>query len=169
MKAHAISAAMLMVNVAYASATVRISDDAGGQIGDYAAKYRALRSSGETVMIDGICASACTMPLGTIPRNRICVTRRAILAFTVPVIRRRQGMWPAARAPKYCGRIIPPTYASGSVDMADYDREPATETSAPIARSRNRLWSNRCRLKPGLNERAVVFDRHGSGNHGTSL
>jgi hypothetical protein len=81
MKAHAISAAMLMVNVAYASATVRISDDAGGQIGDYAAKYRALRSSGETVMIDGICASACTMPLGTIPRNRICVTRRAILAF----------------------------------------------------------------------------------------
>jgi hypothetical protein len=81
MKVHAISAAMPMVNIAYASATVRISDDAGGEIGDYVAKYRALRSSGETVIIDGICASACTMLLGTIPRNRICVTPRAPLAF----------------------------------------------------------------------------------------
>ena len=32
-------------------------------------------------MIDGTCASACTMLLGVIPRNRICVTPRAVLAF----------------------------------------------------------------------------------------
>jgi hypothetical protein len=77
----AASIAILMMNIAYASAAARISDDTGGRIGDYITKYRALRSSGERVMIDGMCASACTMLLGTIPRDRICVTPRAILAF----------------------------------------------------------------------------------------
>jgi hypothetical protein len=82
MKTRAVLAAMfLMTGIAAASATVRISDDSGGQIGDYLAKYSALRLSGERVEIDGTCASACTMLLGTIPRNRICVTPRAVLEF----------------------------------------------------------------------------------------
>ena len=82
MKARAVAAAMLLtMNVASALATVKISDDRGGQIGDYLAKYHALRENGERVMIDGTCASACTMLLGVIPRNRICVTPRAVLAF----------------------------------------------------------------------------------------
>jgi hypothetical protein len=33
------------------------------------------------VAIDGTCASACTLLLGVIPHNRICVTPRAVLAF----------------------------------------------------------------------------------------
>jgi hypothetical protein len=41
----------------------------------------ALRHSGERVVIDGPCLSACTMILGVIPRDRICVTRRARLGF----------------------------------------------------------------------------------------
>jgi hypothetical protein len=82
MKARAALAAMFLVtSIAAASATVRISDDSGGQIGDYLAKFRALRASGERVEIDGTCASACTMLLGTIPRNRICVTPGARLVF----------------------------------------------------------------------------------------
>jgi len=82
MKARAAFAAMLLVtSVAAASATVRISDDPGGQIGDYLTKFRALRLSGERVEIDGTCASACTMLLGTVPRSRICVTPRAVLEF----------------------------------------------------------------------------------------
>jgi hypothetical protein len=82
MKARAALAAMLLMSsIAAASATVRISDDSGGQIGDYLAKFSALRSSGEQIEIDGTCASACTMLLGTIPRNRICVTPRAVLEF----------------------------------------------------------------------------------------
>ena len=36
---------------------------------------------GERVVIDGPCLSACTLLLSTIPNNRICVTRRAILGF----------------------------------------------------------------------------------------
>jgi hypothetical protein len=44
-------------------------------------RYEALRKSGQRVAIDGTCASACTLLLGVIPHNRICVTPRAVLAF----------------------------------------------------------------------------------------
>src|SRR5215204_1572565 len=64
-----------------AAATVRIVRDAGGQIGPYLESLVALRSSGERVIIDGPCLSACTMILGVIPRDRICVTSRARLGF----------------------------------------------------------------------------------------
>jgi hypothetical protein len=77
----AATAILLTMSVSPVLATVRISDDRGGQIGDYLAKYHALRENGERVEIDGTCASACTMLLGVIPRNRICVTPRAVLAF----------------------------------------------------------------------------------------
>jgi hypothetical protein len=82
MKVRVAAAAMLLaMNVSSAFAAVRISDDRGGQIGDYLDKYHALRESGDRVEIDGTCASACTMLLGVIPRNRICVTPRAVLAI----------------------------------------------------------------------------------------
>lgn len=76
-----LAAMVLMVSTLPVCATVRIFDDYGGEIGNYLAKYHALRVSGERVVIDGICASACTMLLGAIPRNRICVTSRATLSF----------------------------------------------------------------------------------------
>jgi hypothetical protein len=59
----------------------RILDDSGGRIGSYLTRYEALRKSGHHVAIDGTCASACTLLLGVIPHNRICVTPRAVLAF----------------------------------------------------------------------------------------
>ena len=64
-----------------ASATIRIAGDGGGQIGAYLQRHKAMRQSGERVVIDGPCLSACTMVLGAIPRNRICVTSRALLGF----------------------------------------------------------------------------------------
>jgi hypothetical protein len=64
-----------------ASATIRIAGDGGGQIGAYLQRHEAMRQSGERVVIDGPCLSACTMVLGAIPRNRICVTPRAVLGF----------------------------------------------------------------------------------------
>jgi hypothetical protein len=75
---------MLLLVTTYvgpARATLRISDDRGGQIGAYLARYEALRKAGERVEIDGLCASACTMLFGIIPANRICVTPQAILQF----------------------------------------------------------------------------------------
>jgi hypothetical protein len=64
-----------------ASAVVRITGDFGGQIGPYLETLAAIRDSGQRVVIDGPCLSACTMVLGVIPRERICVTRRARLGF----------------------------------------------------------------------------------------
>jgi hypothetical protein len=60
---------------------VRIASDPGGEIGPYMAKLDALRNSGQSVIIDGPCLSACTMVLGVIPRDRLCVTPRARLGF----------------------------------------------------------------------------------------
>ena len=74
-------AALAALWVSSAAATVRIVSDTGGQIGPYLENLAALRASGERVVIDGPCLSACTMVLGVIPRNRICVTRRARLGF----------------------------------------------------------------------------------------
>ena len=62
-------------------AVVRIKDDVGGRIGKYVEAYSAVRNSGEMVIIDGACLSACTLVLGIVPRNRICVTNRATLGF----------------------------------------------------------------------------------------
>lgn len=64
-----------------AAATVQITDDQGGKIGDYWSRYMALRASGEQVVIDGKCVSACTMVLGIVPQDRICVTPKAVLGF----------------------------------------------------------------------------------------
>ena len=75
-------AAMMAVSVtAPASATMRISEDRGGQIGHYLQAFAMLRTSGERVVIDGNCLSACTLLLGLIPRNRMCATPRARLGF----------------------------------------------------------------------------------------
>jgi hypothetical protein len=76
-----IVAIMLALAVSPASATKRISDDPGGQLGPYLQKLAVLRSSGEQVVIDGKCLSACTMVLGVIPHDHICVTSRAQLGF----------------------------------------------------------------------------------------
>ena len=75
-------AAMFLVAGAGASqALVRIANDRGGQIGRYVDRYEKLRASGQPIIIDGLCASACTIVLGTIPYNKICVTPKANLAF----------------------------------------------------------------------------------------
>jgi hypothetical protein len=63
------------------AAIVRIGNDPGGQIGVYWSRYMALRDSKDRVMIDGKCASACTLVLGLVPARRICVTKNARFGF----------------------------------------------------------------------------------------
>ena len=64
-----------------ASADYRITRDHGGLVDQYKVKYASIRDRGERVVIDGICNSACTLVLGIVPLNRICVTPRASLGF----------------------------------------------------------------------------------------
>ncbi|MBB4369256.1 hypothetical protein GGD63_002044 [Bradyrhizobium sp. cir1] len=74
-------AALMIAGSRSSDAAVRITDDRGGLIGKYIYKYERLRASGQSVIIDGFCASACTIVLATLPSTRICVTSRAELAF----------------------------------------------------------------------------------------
>ena len=52
-----LAAMLLLAGVGTSHAVVRIANDRGGQIGRYVERYEQLRASGQTVMIDGLCAS----------------------------------------------------------------------------------------------------------------
>ena len=64
-----------------AHAEVRILASPGGEVGPFLDLFERVRESGERVVIDGPCLSACTLVLSMVPAERICVTRRAILGF----------------------------------------------------------------------------------------
>ncbi len=82
MRARLIAAAVISaLTVTSASATVIISNDIGGKMQDYMARFRQVRDSGEPVVIAGTCVSACTMVLGLVPSDRICATHNAVLGF----------------------------------------------------------------------------------------
>src|SRR5262245_48905704 len=71
----------LYAGIAAAHAEVRILSSPGGQVGPFLELFEKVRESGERVVIDGPCLSACTLVLMTVPGDRICVTRRAVLGF----------------------------------------------------------------------------------------
>ena len=78
-----LSSAMLlgMMATAPARAEVRILSSPGGEVGRFLQLFEELRASGERIVIDGPCYSACTLVLSAVPAHRICVTRRAVLGF----------------------------------------------------------------------------------------
>jgi hypothetical protein len=76
-----LAAIALCAAVSPASAEIRILASPGGQVGPFIELFDKVRESGERVVIDGPCLSACTLVLMTVPTERICVTRRAVLGF----------------------------------------------------------------------------------------
>jgi hypothetical protein len=81
-----------------ARAVTRIADDMGGPLGDYLLRFSAIRDSGEQIIIDGSCFSACTLVTALIPRDKICITEQAILGFHAGWFRNNAGQ-----------RVISPT------------------------------------------------------------
>ncbi|WP_456763171.1 hypothetical protein [Bradyrhizobium sp. USDA 4011] len=73
--------AALLPGVSGAQADVRILASPGGEVGPFIELFDKVRESGERVVIDGPCLSACTLVLSMVPGDRICVTRRAVLGF----------------------------------------------------------------------------------------
>jgi hypothetical protein len=59
----------------------QISNDSGGLIDTYVQKFTRIRDSGERIVVDGQCLSACTLVLALVPRDRICVTPNAVFGF----------------------------------------------------------------------------------------
>jgi hypothetical protein len=70
-----------LLATAPASAEIRIIQSPGGQVGPFLDLFEKVRESGERVVIDGPCLSACTLVLSIVPGERICVTKRAVLGF----------------------------------------------------------------------------------------
>jgi hypothetical protein len=64
-----------------ARADIRILASPGGEVGSFLKLFEKVRASGERVVIDGPCLSACTLVLDVVPEDRICVTKRAVLGF----------------------------------------------------------------------------------------
>jgi hypothetical protein len=77
----ALLAILLSALASPAVAEIRILASPGGEVGPFLDLFAQVRASGERVVIDGPCLSACTLVLSAVPNNRICVTRRAVLGF----------------------------------------------------------------------------------------
>src|ERR1700678_4210236 len=74
---------------------VRILSSRGGKISEFIDMFEHLRKSGDRVVIDGPCLSACTLVLSAVPSKRICVTRRAVLGFHAARLIDRRGRFHA--------------------------------------------------------------------------
>jgi hypothetical protein len=76
-----LAVALWAIAAVLARAEVRILASPGGEVGPFLSLFEKVRASGERVVIDGPCLSACTLVLSVVPEDRICVTRRAVLGF----------------------------------------------------------------------------------------
>ena len=103
-----------------AFAEVHIIDDPGGEVSEYVKKFQELREAGEHFVIDGACLSACTLFTGIIPRDHVCVTRRAVLGFHTASIfdDARHALVPNPKARRRSCASTRPKSETGSAAMA---------------------------------------------------
>jgi hypothetical protein len=103
-----LGAALAFVSAAPAASVV-ITSDKGGQIGAYVTRFSKVRRSGERVVIDGVCLSACTIVVGMIPPERLCATRKAVLGFHAAWFPDGDGgMIPSREATQVLMKFYPP-------------------------------------------------------------
>ncbi len=80
---------LVLLSGSPAAADYIITRDHGGHVEKYKERYVRLRDKGGRIIINGICNSACTLLLGIVPLNRICVTPKASLGFHEAYIDKR--------------------------------------------------------------------------------
>src|SRR3954447_16124017 len=80
-KAVATLAVLALFAASPATAELRILASPGGEVGPFLDLFAQVRASGERVVIDGPCLSACTLVVCTGPNARIGLPRRAVLGF----------------------------------------------------------------------------------------
>ena len=105
-----IALVLFLVSVFPVRADLRIVSSPGGEVGSYLQLFAMVRQSGQRVIIDGPCMSACTLVLSTVPEDRICVTPHAVLGFHAP--RRLDQRGRLNEAPD-ATRLITATYPAG--------------------------------------------------------
>jgi len=99
-----------LIAVMPAAAEVRILSSSGGEVMEYLKLFAKLRQTGERVVIDGPCMSACTLVLSAVPSSRICVTPKAVLGF-------HAARWVDGQGREYSAaeetRVLVATYPAG--------------------------------------------------------
>lgn len=73
--------AILLSPLAAEARNVRVTLDFGGSIAEYYRTYTDHRNSGDVIVIDGYCISACTVALALLPPHQVCVTPYAMFGF----------------------------------------------------------------------------------------
>jgi hypothetical protein len=79
--ATAIASALCVLAAPATAETIDVFDSHGGSVAQYNERWSGLASRGVDVRIVGPCQSACTILLGHIPRNKICVMPNARFGF----------------------------------------------------------------------------------------
>jgi hypothetical protein len=74
-------AAATLSPLSSAHATIRLANDPGGLIAAYQHRFEHARATGERIVIDGSCLSACTLAIGLVPPEQVCATPHAVLGF----------------------------------------------------------------------------------------
>ena len=110
----AFASAALLIFAPAAFAEVHIVNDPGGEVSEYAQKFHELQELGEHLVIDGPCLSACTLFTAFIPRDHVCVTRRAVLGFHAASYfdDSRRSLVPTRKGTALIMRLYPPEIRS---------------------------------------------------------
>jgi hypothetical protein len=95
-----------------AQADVRVRFDPGGHIGTYYDRVQQIRHSGERVVIDGPCMSACTLVLGMLPAGQLCATENAAFGFHQAWYTDGRTRTPSATATRFLTSHYPPQVKS---------------------------------------------------------
>src|SRR5262245_64629981 len=74
-----ITLVLSLVSAIPARADLRIVASPGGEVGSYLELFAKFRETGQRVIIDGLCMSACTLVLSTIHEDGICLRRHGLL------------------------------------------------------------------------------------------
>jgi hypothetical protein len=91
-----------------ALADVVIEGSPGGEASSFLQYFEKLGRSGQRVVIDGPCFSACTLVLDVLPKSRICVTPRAVLGFHAARLVDQYGnQFPAPEETRVVGEAYP--------------------------------------------------------------
>jgi hypothetical protein len=77
----------MIIGSAPVLADVRIVSSLGGSVGSYLSFFSRVRQSGERVIIDGPCLSACTLVSAYPPRVRSWISRHGGLTNNVILLR----------------------------------------------------------------------------------
>jgi len=61
--------------------TVTITSDRGGNISNYISKYKSWAAANKKIIVNGYCASSCTLFIAIVPPTSVCVTKNAYFGF----------------------------------------------------------------------------------------